>query len=176
MFCCHRLFGLEIFSLNVVSFFFPKFLYGTFGKDIGVNSLSRFTEYDFIISPRSQGRAGRQAFLLEVPWSAYHSYDFGKSFLIIERVLGRWGRAPWNSRYHMLFQILPLCVLGPRMQCSGIQCSQPCSQWMSLHRPQMAQLMFMVVYHPAAFQTACEVGRRALGHGNTGSLFDCIKA
>lgn len=109
MFCCHRLFGLESFSLNVVSFFFPKFLYGTFGKDIGVSSLSRFTEYDFIISPRSQGRAGRQAFLLEVPWSAYHSYDFAKSFLIIERVLGRWGQAPWNSRYPMLCQILPLC-------------------------------------------------------------------
>ena len=109
MFCCHRLFGLEIFSLNVVSFFFPKFLYSTFGKDKGVNSLSRFTEYDFMISPRSQGRARRPAFLLEVPWSAYHSYDFGKSLLIIKRVLGRWRRAPWNSRYNMLFQILPLC-------------------------------------------------------------------
>ena len=69
-----------------------------------------------------------------------------------------------------------LFVLGPRMQCSGIQCSQPCSQWVSLHRPQIAQLMLMVVYHPAASQIACEVGRRALGRGNIGSLFDCIKA
>lgn len=133
MFCCHRALRLEIFSLDIISFFFPKFLYCIFGKEFAINSLSNFTKHEFVISLRSRRRPGRQTFLLEVLWAGSHAYNFGKSFLTVRRALGTCGRVPWNWGYHMLFQILPpvfcnhiklLFISGLRMQCSGRQCPQ----------------------------------------------------
>lgn len=171
LFCCHRAWRLEIFSLDIISFFFPKFLYCIFGKEFTINSLSNFTKHEFVISLRSRRRPGRQAFLLEVPWAGSQAYNFGKSFLTVRRALGTCGRVPWNWGYHMLFQILPLCFAITSNCCSfqdwgcnvlgGSVLSSP---WMSCHRSQIAQLMLMVVYHPVASQIACKVGRRALEH------------
>lgn len=130
MFCCHRPLRLEIFSLDIISSFFPEFLYHILGKDFIINALSHFTE--FVISTRSRRRPGRQVFLLEVPWAGSHASNSGKSFLTVKRALGTCGRVPWNWSYHMLFQILPvfcnhiklLLISGLRMQCSGRQCPQ----------------------------------------------------
>lgn len=41
---------------------------------------------------------------------------------------------------------------------------------------QIAQLMLMVAYHPAASHIACKVGRRVLGQENIGSVLSCAKA
>lgn len=63
LFCCHRALRLEIFSLDIISFFFPKFLC-MFGKEFAISSLSNFTKHEFVISLRSRRRPGRQTFLL----------------------------------------------------------------------------------------------------------------
>ena len=180
LFCCHRPLRLEIFNLDIISSFFPEFLYRIFGKDFIINTPSHFTE--LVISTRSWRRRGRQVFLLEVPWAGSHASNFGKSFLTVKRALGTCGRVPWNRSYHMLFQILPLCFAVTSNCCSfrdwgcnvlgGSVLSSP---WMSCHRSQIAQLMLMVVYHPAASQIACKVGRQASSWTCIGSALHCIK-
>lgn len=64
-FSCYRLLRLEIFSIDKTSSFFPKFLSSKFGKGLLINS--PWTEYGFVIPPRSQSSLGKLALPPDLP-------------------------------------------------------------------------------------------------------------